>query len=260
MQRFYQLLNGQKYTLPGEQDVLITFAPTGYLNESRKDEKETSAGGKFEIRTYFTRNYTQSGGDIQVLRPEEVKPKIVTVTEDSGMLAPVAGTLAGILCVLLVVVCILCRRGNEKIDFTADQLRRLSMDIARRASGKESDDKDFSSANHQRLNNDESQPVDSLGEVDKRFLGSDAVDSQGVNNEFMRSMRSPSIADKAKAGAARMKRKLEDQSSYEMSTSKKDVGLELTRDGLLSSAEGSRARSKTVSLQKLFKNEDTLDV
>ena len=74
----------------------------------------------------------------------------------------------------------------------------------------------------------------------------------------MRSIRSPSIADKAKAGAARMKRKLDDQSSYDMSTSKKDVALELTRDGLLSSGDG-RARSKTVSLQKMFKNEDTLD-
>ena len=65
----------------------------------------------------------------------------------------------------------------------------------------------------------------------------------------MRSIRSPSIADKAKAGAARMKRKLDDQSGYDdMSTSKKDVALELTRDGLLSSGHGSRARSKTETL------------
>lgn len=157
--------------------MLITFAPTGYVNESRKGELETSAGGKFEIRTYYTRNYTQSSNDIQVLRPDEVKQTIVTVKEDSGMLAPVAGTLAGVLCVLLVVVGVLCRRGNEKIEFT-ENLRRLSLDMARRASGKGPEEKDFNSANHAPLENLSSQPADSLGEYpDKRFLGSDGLDS-----------------------------------------------------------------------------------
>ena len=92
------------------------------------------------------------------------------------MLAPVAGTLAGVLCVLLVVVGVLCRRGNEKIEF-AENLRRLSVDMARRASGAP-EEKDFTTANHERLDNLESQPAESLGESqDKRFLGSDAVDS-----------------------------------------------------------------------------------
>ena len=59
--------------------MLITFAPTGYLNESRREEKETSAGGKFEIRTYFTRNYSDADIDIQVLRPEEANStRVVT--------------------------------------------------------------------------------------------------------------------------------------------------------------------------------------
>ena len=95
------------------------------------------------------------------------------------------GTLSGLLCLLLVVVFVLFRRGNERIELAADNLRKLSVDMARRASeklgsGSKKDEEDFASPNHNhhRLDNDDSHPSD-MGYPDKKFLGSDAVDSQG---------------------------------------------------------------------------------